>query len=192
MRKFQGTPMFATLLAGAAMLVGTAAVQAQKISTDYDHKADFSRYHTFSLFKVHASNSIVEGRLRDDITQALQQRGWQQVQQGGDLAVTAIGSVQNQKEYTSFYDGFGPGWGYGGWRGRYGFGGWGGGGDTMTREYNVPVGMLTVDLYDSSTHQLVFRGEASDELSNNADKNAKKGEKAVDKIFNKLPGKKQG
>ncbi len=176
-------------------MLGSAAMQGQKVSTDYDHKADFSRYRTFSIYKLKASNTIVEGRLRDDITETLQEKGWQLVPQGGDVSVTAIGTVKNEQEYTSFYDGLGPGWGYGGWRGRYGFGGWGGGGfggETTTNVVNVPVGMLTVDLYDSGTHQLVFRGEATDTLSNNADKNAKTGEKAVDKIFSKLPVQKQG
>lgn len=184
-----------SMLMGASLLLGIACMAAQKVSTDYDHHVDFARYHTFSMYKIHASNTLVEGRLREDITDALQQHGWQQVPQGGDVAVTAIGSVQDEKEFTSFYDGFGQGWGYGGWRGRYGFGGWGdglGAGDTTTREVDIPISMLSVDLYDSNTHQLVFRGTATDQLSDNAEKNAKKGEKAVDKIFNKLPDKKQG
>ncbi len=183
------------VLTAVLLPLGGIAV-AQKVSTDYDHKADFSHYHTFSVYKVQASDGLVEGRLRDDITQALQQKGWQLVPQGGDVAVTAIGSVRDVQQYNTFYDGVGGGgYGFGGWRGRYGYGGWGGGGfaggglggDSTTTEQNIPVGNLVVDLYDSSTHQLVFRGMATDQLSSKADKNARKGEKAVDKIFDKLP-----
>ena len=58
---------------------------------------------------------------------------------------------------------------------------------TTTVAYNVPIGTLAVDVYDSASKQLVFRGTATDKLSKHADKNAEKGEKAVDKIFDKLP-----
>lgn len=180
------------LLAATVLPLGTTLL-AQKVSTDYDHKMDFSRYHTFSVYKVQASNSLVENRLRDNITEALQQKGWQLVPRGGDVAITAIGSVRNVQQYNTFYDGIGGGgYGFGGWRGRYGYGGWGGGGfggDSQTTVQNIPVGNLVVDLYDTSTHQLVFRGMATDTLSSKAEKNAKKGERAVDKIFDKLPNK---
>lgn len=179
----------ASILAAVLVPVSAMAV-AQKVSTDYDHKADFARYHTFSVYKVQASNTLVEGRLRDSIAQALQQKGWQQVPQGGDVAVTAIGSVRDVQQYNTFYDGIGGGYGFGGWRGRYGYGGWGGGpgfGDSQTTVQNIPVGNLVIDLYDTSTHQLVFRGMATDRLSSKPAKNDDKRDKAIDKIFDKLP-----
>lgn len=182
---------FRTAFVAAALLPFGTVLLAQKVSTDYDHKVDFSRFHTFSVYRVQASNSLVEGRLRDDIIETLQQKGLQMVPQGGDVAVTAIGNVRNVQQYNTFYDGIGGGgYGFGGWRGRYGYGGWGGGpfgGDSQTTVQNIPVGKLVVDLYDTSTHQLVFRGMATDTLSSKPEKNAKKGERAVDKIFDKLP-----
>ena len=180
-----------TLVASAALLTSVAV--AQKVSSDYDRSIDFGHYHTFSIYRVHASDSLVEGRLRDNIAQSLSQHGWQQVPQGGDVAVTAIGEVKDQQEYSTFYNDLGPGWGYGGWRGGFGWGGWGGGPSTATtRSFTVPIGTLAIDLYDTKTHQLVFRGTAVDQLSHKSDKNIKKGEQAVDKIFDKLPKKHEG
>lgn len=188
---------FATAaLATAVALESASAAHAQKVYTDYDHNANFGQYHTFSIYRVHASDQLMESRLRSNIEASLRDHGWQEVPQGGDVAVTAVGSVRNQQEYTTFYNDLGPGWGYGGWGGQFGWGGWGGrgwggfGGDGVatTRSQIVPVGTLAIDLYDSRTHQLIFRGTASDELSTkHADKNARKGAKAVDKIFDKLP-----
>ena len=171
------------------LATGTAALKAQDVRTDYDRHSDFSRYHTFSIYRIHASDQIVEGRLRSDIEQALSSRGYREVPEGGDLAITAIGSINNQQEYSTFYDGLGGGFGYGGWGGWRGFGGWGGGGTGIatTSTYNVPVGTLAIDAYDSSSKQLVFRGTASDTLSKKSEKNVTKVEKAVDKIFDKLP-----
>lgn len=168
---------------------------AQEVRTDYARDTDFAQYHSFSILKLHASNTIVENRLRTDIVQALSQRGMREVPQGGDVAVTAIGSVTNQQEYTTFYNDMGSGWGYGGFGGWRGWGGWGGRGGGMgtssTSTYTFPVGTLAIDLYDGRTHQLVFRGTAVDRLSSKSDKNAKKIVKAVDKIFDKLPGAKK-
>jgi hypothetical protein len=182
-------------LSGKALLVFALAgvsgsAMAQQVTTDYDHQADFSRYHTFSIYKVQASDSLFEQRLRDDLSRTLASHGLQMVSDGGDIAVTAIGSRKNQQEYNSFYEGLGGG-GYG-WRGR-GFGGFGGGfggdGVTDTRVINVPVGTLVIDFYDGAKHQLLFRGMANDTLSNNEDKNSKKLEKAVEKILSKYPEK---
>ncbi|MGI4756779.1 MAG: DUF4136 domain-containing protein [Janthinobacterium lividum] len=175
----------------AAALIATAA--AQQVSTDYDHKADFQQYHTFSIYKLQASNSLVEQRLHDALIHDLAARGLQLVPQGGDLAITAIGSRKNQQEYNSFYEGLGGG-GFG-WRGR-GFGGFGGGfgneGVTNTQVINIPIGTLVVDVYDGSKHQLLFRGVASDTLSSKEEKNSKKLQKSIDKIIDKFPSKNAG
>jgi hypothetical protein len=49
------------------------------------------------------------------------------------------------------------------------------------------VGNLTVDIFDGSTKQLVFRGRASDSVSKNADKNDKRLEHSVEEMFKKFP-----
>ncbi|RXH53999.1 DUF4136 domain-containing protein [Granulicella sibirica] len=181
------------IIAASLSTVMIASAAAQQVSTDYDHKANFQQYHTFSIFKLQASNPLVEQRLHDALVHDLTARGLTMVPQGGDLAITAIGSRKNQQEYNTFYEGLGGG-GFG-WRGR-GFGGFGGGfgdeGVTNTQVINVPLGSLVVDVYDGSKHQLLFRGVANDTLSNKEEKNSKKLQKAVDKIFDKFPTKNAG
>jgi len=175
-------------LALGVTLAGAPALQAQNVSTDYDHNANFSGYHTFSFYRVQTANPLFEQRVRDAITRDLQSRGWQMVPSGGDIAITAIGDVQNTQEYTTFYNGLGPGFGWRGW------GWWGGygwrGGDTTTTVETIPVGTLMVDLYDTNSHNLVFRGRATDELhKKHTDKNIELVNKAVDKIFDHFPPK---
>jgi hypothetical protein len=46
-----------------------------------------------------------------------------------------------------------------------------------------------VDMYDSNTKELLWRGSASDTLSNKSDNNIKKLDKGVQKMFNKYPPK---
>ncbi len=170
----------------AAVLAGTGA-QAQHVHTDYDHNAPFSDYHTFSIRKVQTVNPLDQQVLRDEIRSDLQYHGWHEVPSGGDIAVTVIGSQTEQKQYQSFYDGLGPGFGWGGWGGWWG-GGWGGG-DTTTTVRNIPIGTLVVDLYDTHTHNLVWRGMSNETETSSMNKNAGKLQKAVDEMFYKFPPK---
>jgi Domain of unknown function (DUF4136) len=66
-------------------------------------------------------------------------------------------------------------------------GGAGGTGTASTVVNEYQVGMLVVDMFDAKTKNLVFRGTASDELSDNAEKNAKKLDKASAKMFKTFP-----
>lgn len=171
----------ALTLGAALSALAAAPALAQKVNTDYNHSVNFSQFHTFSFGQVHGSDELFTDRIRSEIARDLTARGWQQVPKGGDVVVTAIGGMRDKQEYNTFYTGFGPGWG---WRR-----GWGGGGfgDTMTTVQQVPVGTLIVDLYQGQSKELLFRGTATDELSNKSEKNSGKLDKAIDKIFNKFP-----
>ena len=68
-----------------------------------------------------------------------------------------------------------------GWR-------WGGGfGEATTTESTYDVGTLVVDLFDSNTKKLIWRGSSSDALSAKSAKNIKNLNKGVDKMFEHFP-----
>ena len=46
---------------------------------------------------------------------------------------------------------------------------------------------LVVDIFDAKSKQLMFRGQASDEISDKPEKNVKKVQKAADKMFKDFP-----
>ena len=56
---------------------------------------------------------------------------------------------------------------------------------TTTDTYKV--GTLVVDLFDTKTKKLLWRGSSSDTLSNNSTKNIKNLDKGVVKMFKKFP-----
>jgi hypothetical protein len=151
------------------------AAAAQDVHTDFDRKATFERYHTYSWGKIQTSNPLWQSRIQDAVDGQLQAKGWQRVESGGDAVLIAVGATQNQQEYRTFYDGMG------GWRWR-GFGG-----TTTTTVETYKVGTLVIDIYDANNKNLVFRGTASDTLSENPNKNEKTLEKSVEKMFKKFP-----
>ncbi len=164
-----------------ALLALGATACAQDVHTDYDHHANFSQYHTYSWARVKTSDPLWESRIQDAVDKELQSKGWRRVDSGGDVALTAIGSTQNQKEYQTFYNGLGGGW----------F--WGGFGDTATTStVNYTVGTLVLDMYDTNSKRLIWRGTATKSLSDKTDKNEKTLEKSVDKMFDHFPPGEKG
>ncbi len=167
-------------LLSTSLVLASACMLYAAVHTDFDKKADFGKYHTYSWIGVNAGNSIWQGRIQQAVDSSLSAKGWSKVQSGGDAAVSAIGKTTEKDTMETFYDGF-PGWG---WRA-----GWWGGGMGMATTQVVPerIGTLTVDVFDGNSKQLIFRGQSSDSLSGNADKNDKKMEKSVDEMFKKFP-----
>jgi hypothetical protein len=171
--------VFRQILVTAALVAVSLSTpaSAQKVVTDYDHSVNFSRYHTYSWGNVHATDPLFESRIREAVDHELQSKGWQLAPAEGDVLLTAVAVKKQQPEYTTFYDGLGGGWR---WRG------WGTSMATTTVD-KIPVGTLVVDIYDCSNRDLVWRGEAEDQLSDKPDKDTKRLEKAVAKMFAKFP-----
>ena len=137
--------------------------------------------------------ALIENRLdtdvlRSEIRRDLKYHNWREVPHGGDVVITAIGGQNEAKQYQSFYDGLGPGFGYGGYGGWWG-GGWGGGGENTTTVREIPIGTLVVDMYDTHTKNLVWRGTSNEQNSDNMNKNSGKLQKAIDEMFYKFPPK---
>jgi len=54
------------------------------------------------------------------------------------------------------------------------------------------VGTLVVDMFDTYSKKLIWRGSASDVLTGKPDKDEKRLEKAVEKMFEHFPPKSMG
>ena len=168
----------------AALAFTAAAASAQDVKTDFDKSANFGAIKTFAL-KIGTSwnNQISEKRISDEIAQTLTEKGWKQVDANPDALVLLHGATEKQQNLNTFYSGMG---GYGG----YGYRGWGGMGGMGTATTTVSeylVGTLVVDIFDAKSKALLFRGTASDEISDKPEKNVKKVEKASNKMFKKFP-----
>lgn len=164
------------LFAGALLL--TVSASLAQVKTDYDRGADFGRYKTYSWQKVQTQNQLWIDRIKQAVNTSFASKGWTLVDTGGDVAVVAIETTQNQQTLNTFYDGFGGGWG---WRTFGGFG------ESTTTTETYKVGTLVVDLFDASTKHLIWRGSASDTLSRKSDKNIKELNKGVQKMFENFP-----
>lgn len=157
-----------------------AGALAQEIKTDYDRNADFSHYKTFSFEKIETKDPLWVDRITAAVGGELTAKGWTQVASGGDIAIIAIGMATDRQTLDTFYDTFPGGWG---WR-------WGSGyGEATTTTETYTVGTLVVDLFDRKTKALLWRGSASNTLSNSSTNNIKDFDKSVKKLFKGFPRK---
>jgi hypothetical protein len=153
---------------------------AQQVKTDYDRSTNFAQYKTYSWEHVKTKDALDVDRIKSAVNAALAAKGWTQVNSGGDVSIMAMEITQNQQTLNTFYDGFGGGWGFR----RFGGGGFG---EATTTTDTYKVGTVVVDLFDTKTKQLIWRGSSSDTLSNNSEKNIKNLDKGVDKMFKQFP-----
>ena len=163
-----------------ASLAATASLA--EVKTDYDRTADFSHYKTYSWGEVHTQNPLWVDRIKAAVSSGLRAKGWTEVESGGDVSIMAMEMTEDHRTLNTYYDSFGGGWG---WR-------WGGGfgdafGTSRTTEETYKVGTLVVDLFDTVTKKLIWRGSASDTLSNKSDKNIKELNADVQRMFDHFP-----
>ena len=175
-----------SVLVIAGLLALPSLGLAQKVRFDYDHGAKFTGFSTYRLVRVGdnpAISQLYDQRIQAAMEEELAKKGLRRVPTGGDLVIGYQGAVEKETQYTTFNDGgawgYGPGWGYGA--------GWGGPSMSTTTQTTIPVGVLTIDVMDPAKKQLLWRGMATDTLSDKPDKNNKKIAKAVKKVFEKYP-----
>ena len=158
------------------ILLTATATFAQKVTVEFDASADFSKYKTFSIrdgqlnSKNPALNSeLVKKRIEADIERDLTARGLKMVAGQADLNVRyRLGSAA--KTEVDRYPA--------GWRG------------LGTRVVRVPYteGSLVIDLRDTGSRSLVWRGIAREDKSD-ASKIEGKLDDMVKKSLEKYPPK---
>jgi len=178
---------FRTLFVAVALLLPSVAV-AQKVRTDYAHGADFSKYKTYKWVKISDNpdlNQLMDQRIKGAFEAELAKEGLTQSEDNPDLLIGYQAAVTNQTQLNTYSTDMGsPGWGYGS---RWGYG-WGSSTSTTTSS-TIRNGTLVLDMMDPHQKQLIFRGVATDTLSDKPEKNIKKIQKAATKIFEKYPPK---
>ena len=148
----------------AVSFLFASALSAQHVKTHYDRSANFAQYKTYSWEQVKTREPLDVDRIKNAVNAALAAKGWTRVESGGDIWILAVEE---------------------GWRWS-GFGAFGPTTDTYEDR------TLTVDLVDTKTKRLLWRGSSTDRLSNNSDKNIKNLDKGVEKLFKKFPSSSSG
>lgn len=164
---------FVSLLMVVICLLSVIAL-AQKVNVDWKHGDNFSKYKTYAWgASPHpVQDSLWNQRIIGFIDDAMAQKGFQKVDPGAspDLLVVYNAGV---KQNVSL-EGYRMGW--------YNSMG-------SIQQVVANEGTLVVDLADPQQKMVIWRGTASETLSDKSSKNIEKVQKMVRKMFEKYPPK---
>lgn len=180
-------------------------LSALSACTSYDYytaainKTNLSSYHTFAWMPAanndrHGiNNDVADAKIKDATTMALASKGLRLSQRDPDLIVTytlKVGRGARTNYYTPYYGGFYPGWGWG-WGYRpyyYAFGAPFAyyGGLTYAEKEHYKEGTLIIDLVDTHTRRIVWRGFGVGEVHRNLQKSIDDLPKEVNGVLSQL------
>ncbi|MFQ5993661.1 MAG: DUF4136 domain-containing protein [Acidiferrobacterales bacterium] len=160
-----------------ALLILCAPAWAQKVSVDFDKSADFEKYKTFSWKDsnedLRDTDPLFHDRIVRGIERRLREGGMTQVAKDPDAYVTYYTAEREETAVHTVSMGYGMGSSW--------FWGSGVAGST-SQVVKYKVGTLIIDIWDAKTSKLVWRGTASDTVSEKPAKVEKQIEKALDKL----------
>lgn len=143
-----------------------------KVTTDYDHNANFGEYKTFAVYDLKAQEGQVNQLNVDRVTKAIRAemtaKGFTESSSNPDLKVNAVSILKNKTQVTAdtnFY-------GYGGMYRPYGYWGGGammGGGSTTFNSYDYVDGSLIIDIVSTKTGKLVWQGIGNAQIDSKPD-----------------------
>ncbi len=170
------------------MLLACGAARAQKIKVEFDKNVDFANFKTYAWDPTPQAygKPALALAIKAAVDGELTKRGLTKVADNPDLYVAMYGGIDSDMAvtYSDFY--YGPG-GIPPFDQSVLF--WGGIPGTSATAV-VHKGQLVVDLIDARPKKLVWRGVATQKLSDQQMKLLEQVDAAVDKLFEKYPPKK--
>ncbi len=166
------------MAAGFGLALAATTGMAQDVKTNSMPGTDFSKYHTYKWVKIPNAkypNQIVDTQVMNSVDSQLATKGLTKAD--GDNADLYVGyqvSVQQQTQWNAYGMGGGYRWG---------------GGMATAEESTINIGTLVLDMYDTSTKDLIWTGRATKTLNPNKDpaKNQKNLDKAMAKLLKDFP-----
>ena len=164
----------------AIIFLCAGAAFAQDVRYNYMPGTDFSKYHTYKWVAIEGGahpNQIVDAQIKQAVDSQLSSKGLTKTDSDkADLYVGYQIAVDKEKQWNGYGMGGGLRWG----------------GMATAQSTTINVGTLVLDLYDPSTKQLVWTGNATKTIdpSSSQEKNQKNLDKAMAKLLKNYPPKK--
>jgi hypothetical protein len=144
------------LFSSALFLLAAGTALGQDVRYNFDKSANFSQFKTYRWVPIKDAaqlDDLRDKQVKETVDAELAKKGLAKTEaENADLYIGYQAGINTEKQYTS-YDtgwGYGPGWG-GGWYG-------GGGGMTTGSTSTIYIGQLALDMYDSKTKSIAWRG----------------------------------
>jgi hypothetical protein len=171
------------------LVISAGAAVAQDVRYNFDQNTVFSRFKTYKWVELKGAQSpgdLLEKQIKASFDAELATKGLTKVDDdSANLFIGFQAGIGQEKEFTSYNTswGYGGGWYRGGWYGNPG------GGMTTGQTSTIYVGQLSLSMYDSTNHDLVWRGLGSKTIDTKAkpEKQQKNINKTVKKMLKNYP-----
>ena len=150
---------------------------AQDVKYNFMPGTDFSKYHTYKWVSIEGAshpNQIVDAQIKQSVDSQLSSKGLTKVDSDtADLYVGYQVAVDQEKQWNGYGMGGGLRWG----------------GMASATSSTINVGTLVLDMYDPSSKQLVWSGNATKTIDpkGSQEKNQKNLDKAMQKLLKNFP-----
>jgi hypothetical protein len=148
-----------------------------QVTSDYDHSANFSNYHTFKIVKleqkVQAISQLNQNRIIDAVRNQMKAKGFTETEEA-DLLVNIVTILKDEKQVTANTYGYGGGYRPYAWGGGYS--------STTVNVENYKNGSLIVEVADAKTKNLLWEGIGNqdiDQPSSNPDQSIQTAVKSI-------------
>ena len=179
MRNTNGSTFVRISLTLTAALLACLVATGQDVRHNYMPGTDFSKYHTYKWVNIEGGthpNQIVDAEIKQSVDSQLTTKGLTKTDSDkADLYVGYQIAVDQEKQWNAY-----------GMGGGVRFGGMG-----SATSSTINVGTLVLDMYDPTSKQLVWTGQATKTMdpSSNQEKNQKNLDKAMQKLLKDYPPK---
>ena len=181
------------LLAPLLLLVTLAGCSSVSVESDHLQGVDFSmlktyRWHAPNEFnqssQEYLNNDIIDKRVKSNVDSVLASKGYVKTESGAvDFLVNYSIATEDRMDIQTYnnYNGFAPGYGYGGYHRRgYYYSGVGMGGGVETRTTYYTQGTFILDVVRPEDDKLIWRGTAEGKV--NQEKSATKKEQNAHEV----------
>ncbi|HJP62800.1 MAG TPA: DUF4136 domain-containing protein [Mucilaginibacter sp.] len=199
------------LMLALLVFAGVSSCSSYDYYTAGLNRTNMSQYRSYAWMPPQGkgtsqnAGSAADIKIKDAAVASLNAKGLRLQPNNPDLLVTYTATVGRGSKtvYASTYYGSGPGYYGGGWGAGFGWG-WGGGwgyrpyyafgyspfiyygGSTAVGKEHYKEGTVIIDLIDTRTHKIVWRGFGVGEVHHNPQKNVEDLPKVIDGIISQL------
>ncbi len=148
------------LIVASLFIVFLTGCNTLKVTTDFDKSVDFTKYKTYSFYKMKVTDNISQlnqERILRSIKNEMNKKGFVQNDSTPDLFINTTAILQDKQSISSNT------YGYGGYYRPYGWG-TGYGATTTMNVYEYKDGSIIVDILDASTQKLIWQGIGNKEI----------------------------
>ncbi len=165
-----------------AIVLMTACGPTLTVTNDYDHTADFSKFHTFRIVKLEqqyqALSQFNQTRVINAVRAQMLAKGFTEME-NADMLVNITSVLKNEKEIVA------NSYGYGGGYRPYA---WGGGNmSTTVNVQNYVAGSLIIEVANASTNKLIWEGIGNQDIDSPSSNPEQAINTAVQKIMASFP-----